>query len=200
MRIERLLKRYAKAYAAVSTGEIRFDPAFRALCEQNACGFYGACWMCPPDAGEIRALMARARAYDRAIVFQTVHPIADSFDIEGMRHAARRHNHLIVRLRRAAGREGIECFLLGAGACGGCKNCAKKSGEPCRHPERAVVSMEAAGVDVVQLAKLSGLPYLNGKHTVTYFGAMLVHGEPKAGRTVKESSHPSRNATKGAAR
>lgn len=176
MSVIRYLKKHNAAFATVETGEIRFDPAFRAVCEKNACGFYGACWMCPPDVGRIEELIARAQSYDRALVFQTVHPLEDSFDIEGMRNAARAHNHLIVKLRRKAERAGIDCFLLGAGACGGCKTCAKAKSEPCRHPDRRVVSLEAAGVDVVQLAKLSGLPYLNGKNTVTYFGALLFRG------------------------
>ena len=41
----------------------------------------------------------------------------------------------------------------------------------------AVVPIEAAGVDVTQLAKLSGLPYINGKNTFTYFGLLLYRGE-----------------------
>jgi predicted metal-binding protein len=176
MRIMTLLKKHAKAYASVNTGEIRFDPAFRAACESNACGFYGACWMCPPDVGEVNALIAQAKSYDHALVFQTVQEIADSFDIEGMNEASKTHNRLIFQLRRAAKRQGIDCLLLGAGACGGCKTCARKSGEPCVHPDRAVVPLEAAGVDVYHLAKLSGLPYINGKNTVTYFGALLFHG------------------------
>jgi predicted metal-binding protein len=176
MQLNRLLEKYSAGHAVIETAEIRFDPAFRAACEQNACGFYGACWMCPPDVGEIDALIARAKSYENALVFQTVQEIADSFDIEGMQHAARAHNRLISRIRRAAEKDGISCWLLGAGACGGCKTCAKQSGEPCRHPGRAVVSLEAAGVDVVDLAKQSGLPYMNGKNTVTYFGLLLFHG------------------------
>ena len=199
MRIEKLLNKYAKAFAVVNTGEISFDPVLRALCEKNACGFYGACWMCPPDVGGIEALMTKAQSFDRAIVFQTVCEIADSFDIEGMHHAARKHNHLIVRLRRAAEQAGIDCFLLGAGACGGCKTCAKKKNEPCRHPDRAVASLEAAGVDVVQLAKLSGLPYLNGKGTVTYFGALFVRGEPESIESNKTRSARNTPNTKGEA-
>ena len=176
MRIKSLLNKHAKAFASVNAGEIHFNPAFGAACEQNACGFYGACWMCPPDVGDIETLIARAKSFEHAIVFQTVEQIADSFDIEGMHRAAKAHNHLISRLRRAAEKNEIDCWLLGAGACGGCKICAKKSGEPCRHPGRAVVSLEAAGVDVVQLAKQTGLPYINGKNTVTYFGVLLYRG------------------------
>ena len=170
-----LIKRHAHAFAPIETRDIRFDPAFRADCERNACGYYGACWMCPPDVGDIETLIARAKSFEHAIVFQTVEQIADSFDIEGMHRAAKAHNHLIRRLKLAAERDGIDCMLLGAGACGGCSTCARVSGEPCRHPSRAVVSMEAAGVDVVELARKSGLAYLNGSNTVTFFGLMLLH-------------------------
>jgi predicted metal-binding protein len=176
MRVITLLNKHAQAFAVLNTGEIRFDPAFRVSCESNACGFYGACWMCPPDVGDVHVLMARAKSYEHALVFQTVHEIADSFDIEGMRRASKQHNRLIYQLRRAAERQGMDCFLLGAGACGGCKTCARKKNEPCTHPDRAVVPLEAAGVDVYQLAKLSGLPYMNGKNTVTYFGALFYRG------------------------
>ncbi|MEZ4508306.1 MAG: DUF2284 domain-containing protein [Eubacteriales bacterium] len=151
MRITSLLKRHARAFASVQTGEIRFDPAFSVLCEQNACGFFGACWMCPPDVGNISDWIAKARSYDQAIVFQTVREIEDSFDIEGMNRAARVHNRLIVRLRHAAERDGVDCLLLGAGAWWRLQRCARKKNEPCAHPDRAVVPLEAAGVDVTQL-------------------------------------------------
>lgn len=175
MGLLRTLQTHAAGYRAIPTSEIRFDPAFRAACEANACGFFGACWMCPPDVGEMEELIERAKAYEHALVFQTVCDIADSFDIEGMHRAARRHNRLIVRLRDAVARAGYDCFALGAGSCGGCSTCAKKKGEPCRHPERAVIPLEAAGIDVIALSKSADLPYLNGKHTVTYFGALLTH-------------------------
>lgn len=32
---------------------------FRAYCEDNVCGFYGKCWSCPPDIGEINVLIAQ---------------------------------------------------------------------------------------------------------------------------------------------
>lgn len=180
MRIKKLLNKHAKAFAPVNAEEIRFDPAFGALCEQNACGFYGACWMCPPDVGEISVWIAKARSYDHAIVFQTVREIEDSYDIEAMRRAARAHNRLIERMRHAAEQSNIDCLLLGAGACGGCKDCAKKEGKPCRHPDRATVPLEAAGVDVTQLSKLSGLTNINCKNTVTYFGLLLYRGDLEA--------------------
>ena len=107
MRLTKLLEKHSAGYTQIEVKDISFDPAFRAACEQNACGFYGACWMCPPDVGEIASLIARAKSFEHAIVFQTVHEIVDSFDIEGMHRAAKAHNHLISRLRRAAGMAGM---------------------------------------------------------------------------------------------
>lgn len=37
----------------VETKDISMDASFRTLCESNACGNYGKCYMCPPDVGEI---------------------------------------------------------------------------------------------------------------------------------------------------
>ena len=153
--------------------DLRFDASFRALCEQNSCGYYGACWTCPPDAGPIDALIEKARGYERALVFQTVFPVEDAFDIESMHEAGRRHNRLARKARRKAERSGLDCLVLGAGACGGCESCAKRKGEPCRHPDRAILSLEACGIDAAWLGKLAGLPPSNGANTVSFLGAVL---------------------------
>ena len=132
------------AYKAgvVDLQDVRFDRAFRAMCETNACGNYGKCWMCPPDAGDIDALMNEAKSYQKALVYQTVGTLEDSYDFEGMMEAARLFP-------------------------------AKASNEPCRHPEQAMASLEAYGVNVSELASASGMKYINGQNTVTYFGALL---------------------------
>ena len=54
------------------------------MCSQNACGAYGNCWMCPPDAGDIETLMGLVRSYRYAVVFQIVRGLEDCFDIESM--------------------------------------------------------------------------------------------------------------------
>ena len=173
MRITELLTNENITFAVVDTAQIRFDPMFRELCQKNTCGFYGACWTCPPDAGTIEELMERAKSHARALVFQTVHQLEDSFDIEGMHEASVRHNRLVQAVNSAARLEHPGCLVLGAGACGVCARCTKPDGEPCRFPEKAVVSLEACGIDVAQLAKAAGLKYINGANTVTYFGAVL---------------------------
>ena len=62
---------------------------------------------------------------------------------------------------------------LGAGGCGVCKVCAKRSDEPCRFPDLAIASLESYGVNVSAMAASAGMKYINGVNTVTYFGAVL---------------------------
>lgn len=171
---EKYLKKKNAAFAYVETAQVVFDPSFRALCARNACGYYGKCWMCPPDAGPVDELIAKAKAFRRALVFASVHEIEGPFDIEGMHAAAVRHNRLVRAVRKRVAKAGHpDCLALGAGVCGGCKTCAKQKGEPCRSPKKAVASLEAYGVDAAALAKLAGLSSCGGGNTAAYFGAVF---------------------------
>ena len=60
--------------------EIPLDRAFRDMCASNACGMYGKCHMCPPDVGDIDALMGEIKNYQNAFVYQTVTALEDSFE------------------------------------------------------------------------------------------------------------------------
>ena len=153
---------------------VETNAAFRDLCASNACGNYGRNWMCPPDAGDIHDLMAALKTYSYALVYQTVTELEDSYDFEGMMDAGVAHNRLMVELRR--GIEGLNLsrvLHLGAGGCRMCEVCAKRTNEPCRHPDLAVASLETYGVNVSKLAPAAGMKYINGQDTVTYFGAVL---------------------------
>ncbi len=158
----------------VPTAEVKTDAAFRKMCEQNLCGNYGRSWMCPPDAGPIEELMAEVRAYSHILVYQTVGELEDSYDFEGMMEAGARHNQVVNRVRDAMKAEPLRKVLhLGAGGCRMCEVCAKKTGEPCRHPDLAMSSLETYGINVSELAKAAGMKYINGQNTVTYFGTAL---------------------------
>ncbi len=63
--------------------------------------------------------------------------------------------------------------LLGAGACNLCKTCGAIDNIPCRFPNKAIASLESYGIQVSTLAEKSGMKYINGQNTVTYFGAIL---------------------------
>lgn len=158
----------------ISASDIKTDKMFRELCEANACGMYGKCYMCPPDIGDIEVLMAKLRDYRSALVYQTVTALEDSFDFEGMTEARIEANRIALKLRSVFDEVGIKNALhLSAGACGICETCAKRTGEPCRCPDLAMASLETYGINVNELAKSAGMKYINGQDTVTYFGAVL---------------------------
>lgn len=158
----------------VRVEEIHFEPAFREACASNMCGNYGRCWMCPPDAGDIHELIAKAKTFDKALVYQTIGTLEDSYDFEGMMEAADIQNKLAQEVGDVFKALPFTATLhLGAGGCHVCSVCAKKTNEPCRFPERAMASLETYGVAVSELAAKANMKYINGQDTVTYFGAFL---------------------------
>ena len=158
----------------IPTRCMELDASFRKLCEANACGMHGKCWMCPPDVGEIEGLMESVALYDHALVYQTVSALEDSYDFEGMQEAKKQHYKLSAALRDLFAQKGISISLhLGCGGCGVCEVCAKRNGEACRFPHLALPSLEAYGVNISKLAATASMKYINGQNTVTYFGAVL---------------------------
>lgn len=172
--IDQALRLGAYKAAVISVNRIHFDRSFRSLCESNACGNFGMCWMCPPDAGDIDELIAEAKTFQKALVYQTVGKLEDSFDINGMLEAGEQQNQLAQKISDQFSSLPFEKTLhLGAGGCRVCPVCAKRTGEPCRFPDRAMASLETYGVAVSELAESCGMKYINGQNTVTYFGAFL---------------------------
>ena len=157
----------------IDAGKIPYRREFRAACEQNHCGKYGKCWMCPPDVGDIDEMITQAKEYNRALVYQSIGRLEDSFDIEGMQEAAKFHNSLALRLADELAPLLDNPLRLGAGACHVCETCAKRDNLPCIYPDKATPSLESYGIAVSELAALAGLNYINGADTVTYFGGFL---------------------------
>lgn len=166
--------KYGAANAAViSVSDISFRREFRAACEQNTCGKYSRCWMCPPDVGDIDEMIKKASSYKYALIYQTIGGLEDSFDIEGMQEAAKKHNDLAQTLSAVIMPLLNNPLRLGAGACHACESCSRVDNQPCRYPEKAIASLEAHGIAVSELAAACGMKYINGQNTVTYFGGFL---------------------------
>ena len=76
------------------------------------------------------------------------------------------------------GRQGLGSGIprplpLSAGACTLCTACSCPDA-PCRHPDRALVSMEAAGLMVSEACETAGLPYYHGPGTISYTSCILL--------------------------
>jgi predicted metal-binding protein len=91
-----------------------------------------------------------------------------------MQDAARNHAQVSQKIQAAVvPLVGQNCFHLSCGGCNLCESCAKKEDKPCRFPDKALIPMEGAGVDVYNTTKDTPLKYINGQNTVTYFGMVL---------------------------
>lgn len=162
--------------------DLVFERSFRELCKANTCRSYGKYYTCPPAAGDIDDLIARAKGFEHAILYQTVWPLEDSFDAEGMAEASSKHYDIAQRVQSMLPRDqGI--VHLATGGCRLCEECALVHEEPCIYPDQALTSMSAYGIHVSGAAKLARLKYINGANTVTYFGMVFWGKAPDSAQT-----------------
>ena len=68
--------------------------------------------------------------------------------------------------------DGVRFMALGCEGCGICEKCTYPD-SPCRFPEKAIPSVEACGINVVEFSRKIGINYNNGADTVTYFCVIL---------------------------
>lgn len=160
----------------ISVEKLVFMPELRALCEQNACGWFARNYTCPPFVGEAGGLIAKIKSFQKAVIWQNVYRIADSFDFEGMMEAQAKHNTMTIEIAQKVyaelGRKNV--LVLKAGGCALCNACAAQTNEPCRHPDDALSSLEAYCINVSKLEEVSDMKYINGKNTVTYFSGVFL--------------------------
>lgn len=174
MDIDRLLnRRDIFQYQTMDPKLIPFSQAVADACRANACGRYGTCWTCPPGVGEYTALEQSIRKYDRAAVFTCKYELEDCFDFEGMMDGQQKTMAILHEITDALRQAGQSFRVFGCAGCTLCEKCTYPDA-PCRFPEKAVVSVEACGIDVVKLASQLQLNYNNGVNTVTYFCVVLL--------------------------
>ena len=160
----------------IPVSKLVLQPELRQYCELNHCGLYNQNHTCPPLVGEIGSLITKLRGFNYAVFFQNVYPLEDSFDFEGMMAAKKNHQDMTKKIASAVyakfGRS--DSLVLSAGGCAECRPCAAKTSKSCYYPDSALVSLEAYGVNVSQIGEISGLSYINGINTVTYFSGVFV--------------------------
>lgn len=159
-------------YRVIPTQQIPFSQAVADACKSNACGKYGTCWTCPPGAGHYTELERKIKNYQTAIVFTCKYDLEDCFDFEGMMLGQQKTMRILHQITDELRNGGHRFLALGCEGCHLCENCTYPDA-PCRFPEKATVSVEACGIDVVTLSRNIGIHYSNGANTVTYFCIIL---------------------------
>lgn len=157
----------------VCIDDVVFNPDFRKYCEENICGFYGKNLMCPPDIGTVDQVINKAKSYRYGVFYQTVAPVKDFSDEEGILKAGIAQNNIAEKMKQSLKAMAIEQVLCMSTRCKYCDRCAKLDNQVCHNPELAIGCLSAYCVDVSYLAKKCEMDYNCGEGTISHFGLTL---------------------------
>ncbi|WP_430937222.1 DUF2284 domain-containing protein [Saccharicrinis sp. 156] len=172
--IDICLKHGAFKAHMISVDNISFDERLRDYCEVNQCGYYGKNHACPPHVGGTKDVIEEAKSYNKALVYQTIGNLTDSFDYDGMKNSIKRHSEVSDKIDKKVTLYFEKHLDLRAGPCKICEECSVIDNDPCKYPDKKRASLEAYCINVSSLAKECNMDYIHGKNTVTYFGAFLL--------------------------
>lgn len=161
-------------YGIVETNKIHFSQEVRDMCKANVCRQYGKTWACPPAIGTVNECKDRIQRYKNMLVFSGKYELEDSFDYEGMMEGLHLFKESCRKLDSFLEETGElkDYLVLSNEGCDRCKQCTYPD-LPCRFPDKVHGALEGYGIFVNELAKQAGIQYINGKNTVTYFGALV---------------------------
>ena len=161
-------------YGFFRAQDLVFMPEVRDMCTADKCGKYGKYWTCPPACGTLEDAARRVSHFSWGILLQSTGLMEDAFDAETLMEtedAQKARFEAFVQKLRATQPAGS--FLpMSSGGCSICGKCTYPDA-PCRFPDRAIPSMEALGLMVNDVCKLSGIPYYYGRNTITYSACVL---------------------------
>lgn len=173
--IERLAKEQGfECMGTCSAKDLVARDEVRSMCAANTCNMYDHSWACPPGCGEIADFQRQMNEHEVCLVVQTVAEMEDDFDVETLEEAGERQKERVAALVEAIDEAGLSAgtMVLSAGTCTLCKTCTYPD-EPCRFPDKRLVSMEAAGLVVSEVCTQAGIPYNHGPQTIAYSGCVL---------------------------
>ncbi len=157
----------------LAMGALEFLPAVRDMCAADHCRKYGTCWTCPPGCGTLEEVAAKAAAYRRGVLLQTVAQLEDDFDMDAMQRVEADQKSAFLAFVEQLRREYPACLPMATGGCTLCPQCTYPDA-PCRFPDKAIPSMEAYGLLVSKVCEKSGLPYYYGPRTLAYTSCVLI--------------------------
>ena len=150
-----------------------FMPEVREMCRADRCRQYGRNWRCPPGCGSIEEASKRAAEYYYGLIVQTIGKMDDDFDIDTIQSTSEKHKRDFDTLIEKLKQRYDDILPMGAGTCTICETCTYPEA-PCRFPDKSYSSMEAYGLWVSKVCELSGVPYNNGRQTITYTSCYLL--------------------------
>jgi len=158
----------------IEPGSVVTAPWVRLKCKYG-CERYGRGYCCPPETPSPEQTREILSCYQRAMLF---HYRAEKKKGENRAEAWKALRGALVELEGEMFKDGYyKAFILLAGPCSLCAECAKSKNEPCNFGSRARPSMESCGIDVYQTAWNNGFPIEPLRHkgeTQNLYCLMLV--------------------------
>lgn len=145
------------------------DGKFRAFCEENRCGQYGANFSCPPTCGSPEQMRDKILAKQTALVLKTTWPIANYQDTAAILHGKQTHNRKMLRLNESLGG-----LCAGGSCCCLCTPCRMKTGESCPYLDLRFSCMSAYCVDVAELCKRCGITFAWDETLLSVYSMILL--------------------------
>lgn len=161
--------------AMLDPREIPVDGKFRAFCEENLCGQYGANYACPPDCGTVEELHSKLLAQKKVLVLQTLHDIGSYENKPAVNQARVSHNSAVLSLMETLQQAGFSGFCSGYNGCPLCTTCKRKENLPCIHPDKQISCMSAYCIDVAKLAEKCGMDFAWTPEKLHLFGMIAFH-------------------------
>ena len=161
------------AWAPLDVSTLDLKTEVRDMCAVNTCGRYGKCWSCPPGCGTLEECKTQLTGFTGGILVQTVGDMEDSFDFEAMVETEERHKEYFHQMHALLREQGNEVLALGSGSCTICPKCTYPDA-PCRFPDKAVASMEAFGLLVLEVCHANNLQYYYGPEKIAYTSCFLL--------------------------
>ncbi|UCD09205.1 MAG: DUF2284 domain-containing protein [Dehalococcoidales bacterium] len=150
------------------------EERIRSYCEENKCGNYGKNYTCPPNAGSLDEICERLKNYKHGYLFQYSEKMDLKKDWKQLVKSKDDFHKMILEIEDYLKKEGIiEIWGLIGGNCGLCETCAIQKDKPCCHPDKARMSLEAIGIDVVGLLDKLELDSKFHVDRITWTGCVL---------------------------
>ncbi len=156
------------------------EERIRRYCYQDKCGCYDRHLMCPPRTGTVSEVAKKLQDFISGLVIQYAEKIDVPEDSEGVRRTKLKLHHIILEaekfLQKKIGPR--SSWGLIGGTCALCDECAGFRRAGCVDPDRARVSMEALGIDVLGLLKTLHLDNKFYRDKITWTGIVLMDRMP----------------------
>jgi predicted metal-binding protein len=148
--VDRALKGGATKVKPIQPSSVVTAPWVRLKC-QFGCPGYDQSYCCPPHTPTPDQTRKILDTYNRALLFHI-----ETLSPKG-RDKRKKFLRMLIDLEGDMFKDGYyKAFVLLAGPCDVCKQCAKATGDVCTDRYRARPSMEACGIDVFQTARNNG--------------------------------------------